>query len=190
MTDARYPERWLNDRRIQKLSDSAHRTFVTLMTWSVSNRSDGQFDADDVAFTAHAKADDFEELYRSNLLTKNGNGWLLADFEETQTTAASLKGAEAARRHEREKKARQRAHAAGDHSLCRPDTCPLVPGDVLGEVLGDTKARQDRQDRPGATTGAGTKTCPHNVPNGDQPDPFVGGDLCCTQCRAEAKAAS
>jgi hypothetical protein len=39
MTDARFPERWLNDRRLLRLSDAAFRLFVISLTWSVSNRT-------------------------------------------------------------------------------------------------------------------------------------------------------
>jgi len=31
MTDARFPERWLNDRRVLRLSDVDFRTFVTTL---------------------------------------------------------------------------------------------------------------------------------------------------------------
>lgn len=41
MTDARLPERWLNDRRLLKLPDDAFRLFVTALVWSVANKTDG-----------------------------------------------------------------------------------------------------------------------------------------------------
>jgi hypothetical protein len=40
VTDARFPERWLNDRRV--------RLFVISLTWSVSNRTDGDLYDDDL----------------------------------------------------------------------------------------------------------------------------------------------
>jgi hypothetical protein len=48
MTDARFPERWLNDRRLLRLSDAAFRLFVISLTWSVSNRTDGVLDTGDL----------------------------------------------------------------------------------------------------------------------------------------------
>lgn len=47
MTDARFPERWLNDRRVLRLSDPAFRLFVISLTWSVSNRTYGELYDDD-----------------------------------------------------------------------------------------------------------------------------------------------
>jgi hypothetical protein len=49
VTDARFPERWLNNRRVLRLSDRAFRLFVISLTWSVSNRTDGElYDDDDL----------------------------------------------------------------------------------------------------------------------------------------------
>jgi hypothetical protein len=38
MTDARFPERWLQDRRVLRLSDVGFRLFTLSLAWSVSNR--------------------------------------------------------------------------------------------------------------------------------------------------------
>jgi hypothetical protein len=46
--DARYPERWLNDRRINRLTDQAYRLFVCSLAWCVSNRTDGILEAADL----------------------------------------------------------------------------------------------------------------------------------------------
>jgi len=51
VTDARFPERWLNDRRVLRLSDPAFRLFVIPLTWSVSNRTDGDLYDDDLRLT-------------------------------------------------------------------------------------------------------------------------------------------
>jgi hypothetical protein len=45
---------------------------------------------------------------------------------------------------------------------------PLLP---LGDVTAVTSATED---------------CPHGMAGGDRPDPFVGGDLACPECRLEA----
>ena len=42
MTDARFPERWLNDRRVLRLPDDAFRLFVLSLAWSVANQADGR----------------------------------------------------------------------------------------------------------------------------------------------------
>ena len=54
MTDARFPDRWLHDRRLLRLSDSEFRTFVTSLTWCVSNRTDGRLEHDDLAMVPPA----------------------------------------------------------------------------------------------------------------------------------------
>ena len=41
MTDARFPDRWLSDRRLQRLSDGHFRAFITSLAWSVTNRAEG-----------------------------------------------------------------------------------------------------------------------------------------------------
>jgi hypothetical protein len=41
VTDARFPDRWLSDKRIQRLSDGHFRSFITSLVWSVTNRTDG-----------------------------------------------------------------------------------------------------------------------------------------------------
>ena len=48
MTDARFPERWLNDRRVLRLPDDAFRLFVLSLAWSVANRTDGVLKDDDL----------------------------------------------------------------------------------------------------------------------------------------------
>ena len=45
MTDARLPERWLNDGRLQRVSASAYRLFGNGLMWTVANRTDGHLPA-------------------------------------------------------------------------------------------------------------------------------------------------
>ncbi len=49
MTDARYPERWLHDRRITRLPDKARRAYVVTLVYAVANRTDGVLHAEDLA---------------------------------------------------------------------------------------------------------------------------------------------
>ena len=44
----RFPERWLNDRRVLSLSDPAFWLYVIPLTWSVFNRADGELYDDDL----------------------------------------------------------------------------------------------------------------------------------------------
>jgi hypothetical protein len=59
-------------------------------------------------------------------------------FEETQRSHDQLAAAANARRADREKHRRQRAHKAGNHALCGDRPCTRVPGDGPGDVPGTT----------------------------------------------------
>jgi hypothetical protein len=111
MTDARYPDRWLNDRRIVRLSDRAHRMLVTSLTWSVSNRTDGLIAHDDLPLLPCGDGDVAGDLVKAGLWEVTPEGWRIIDFDETQTTRQELAAADAARRKARDKKRRQRASA-------------------------------------------------------------------------------
>lgn len=129
MTDARLPERWLTDRRLLKLSDSAHRTFVTALLWSVANRTDGRLEVDDLDLMPRARQSDVVELVASRLFARDGTQLVLIDFPGTQTSRDELEVLENARRRDRQKKARQRADRAtvpGDSPEGRPSG--RVPG--------------------------------------------------------------
>jgi hypothetical protein len=55
MTDARFPERWLNDRRVLRLPDDAFRLFVLSLAWSVANQTDGRIYDEDQALVPPAR---------------------------------------------------------------------------------------------------------------------------------------
>lgn len=111
MTDARFPERWLSDRRLLRLSDAGFRLFAVGLLWSVSNRTDGLLDPHDLAMCASADPARAAELERAGLWEPAGDGWLIVDYAATQTSAHDLAVLDNARRRDREKKARQRASA-------------------------------------------------------------------------------
>jgi hypothetical protein len=155
MTDARFPERWLNDARLQRASAEAFRLFVLALTWSVANRTDGRITVDDLDLIPHATAKDAGELADAGLWLTDGwsDGWTIADYESTQTVRSDLELLDNGRRQDRTRKRRSRHHAAGDHSLCYSDVCPDVrgtcPGDspvgqVRGTALGQDRTGQDR----------------------------------------------
>lgn len=110
MTDARFPERWLNDRRVLRLSDAGFRLFVISLVWSVANRSDGVIHDDDLPLLpSGADAARSGELEKVGLWRRDRDRWLIVDFLSTQSTRDELDRLESIRRSEREKKARQRA---------------------------------------------------------------------------------
>ncbi len=155
MTDARFPERWLNDKRVVRLSDAAFRTFVTTLAWSVSNRTDGLVELGDLDLIHGADRSCAGDLLASGLWRRVPGdsprdvsppvspSVRITVFEETQTSADELEVLDNARRREREKKARQRARKA--------ETSTAVPGDVPGDAIPWDSTGQDRQgqDRQG-----------------------------------------
>ena len=142
MTDARFPERWLNDRRVIRLSDRQFRGFIGALAFCASNRTDGLIEYDDVDLIRWCDQDVIIALVKADLVTDTGAGYQVADYLTTQTTRAQLDRNDQHRLHERNKKVRQRAHKAGDHSLCTPETCDVSRGTVPGTSRGTT------QDRP------------------------------------------
>jgi len=148
VTDARFPERWLNDRRVARLSDRAFRTFVVTLAWSVSNRTDGVIELDDLDFIHGADREAVPALLSAELwATTKKNVFLIAVFKETQTSRHELEVLDNLRRRDREKKARQRSKGSSDDES--PGTSPgnpspgTVPRDGIGQ---DRKAGQEGQE--------------------------------------------
>ena len=133
MTDARFPERWLNDRRVMRLTDDAFRLFVISLTWSVANRTDGRLYDDDLTLIP-ASASGSGQLAKAGLWERVADYWQITGFEETQTTREQLEAATVARRKDRDRKRRQRAKAK----------------DVTGDVTRDVRPESARpgQARP------------------------------------------
>jgi hypothetical protein len=129
VTDARFPERWLNDRRLARLADDAFRLHVTGLAWSAANRTDGVLWDDDLGLLSRANPLCAPDLARAGLWERRDGYWLIVDYEETQTTRAELEAAALARRKARDKKRRQRAAAAA------------VPGDVPRDITRTGQAR-------------------------------------------------
>jgi hypothetical protein len=170
MADARFPDRWLSDRRIQRLSDSHFRAFITSLAWSVSNRTDGVIEPEDLGLIPNFAANAVQAFIDAGLWLPLQHGWQIADFMATQTSREQLAAAELGRQRERDKKARQRAAKNGAASCTDADVPPDVPGDVPGDNTG--KARQG-QDRPGRSKGnSQLKLAAGSEWRGAGPDPF------------------
>ena len=145
MTDARYPERWLHDRRITRLSDRAHRAYVVTLVYAVANRTDGRFAVEDLEdLPAYVQAE-ATALVEAGLWEPNGDGtgFVAVDFLDTQSSCAELEGLDKSRLVAREKKARQRAKGKSEDPTSEPE--PAVPGDVPGDHTGQDRLGQDRQ---------------------------------------------
>jgi hypothetical protein len=145
VTDARFPERWLNDRRILRLPDSAFRLFVMALAWSAANRTDGVLYDDDLALIQGADPGAAGDLVKAGLWARAADYWAVTVFEGTQTTSADLEHLDRQRRMARDRKRRERARkadAAVTRDVTRDSTRP-----------GQARTGQDRHQEEGGTTG-------------------------------------
>jgi len=163
MTDARIPDRWLHDRRLLRLSDSEFRTFVTSLTWCVSNRTDGRLEHDDLAMVPTCRPEQAGALVRAGLWEPRDGGWQVVDFLNTQSTATQLAGMEHKRHLDRERQARYRAKVT---SADEPKDSH-VTRDVTRDITGGTKARQVQGQA--LTEGPPADVEPAEKPNADLP---------------------
>lgn len=140
MTDARFPDRWLSDRRLQRLSDSHFRAFITSLAWSVSNRTDGVIEPEDLGLIPNFSAGAVQAFVSAELWSPLENGWRITEYVVTQTSRDQLQALENIRVRDRQKKARQRA---AKKAATTPDA------DVPGTVPWDVPPDNTGQDRPG-----------------------------------------
>lgn len=176
MTDARLPERWLNDRRLLRLSDAEFRAYITSLLWSVSNRTDGHLESDDLDLIPGAR-EASGALVKAQLWTSTKGVLEVTDYASTQTSSDELAVLENVRRNNRAAQARKRASAKQDkepehkESDSQPDVRLTREPDRIG--------RQERQDRQGV------REVPENEPQAVWP-PVVppGSGRRCGVCRA------
>ncbi len=153
MTDARFPDRWLSDRRIMRLTAEHFRSFMTSLAWSVTNRTDGFIHPDDLGLIPHFSAGAPKAFVAAGLWSPLDKGWVITEFQMTQTTREQLAQLDAARVKEREKKARQRAAKAAASTSTDEPVPRDVPQDVPQEYTGQDRQGQDRQPSRGLPTG-------------------------------------
>jgi hypothetical protein len=110
MTDARFPDRWLADARLQRVTPSAYRLYANAMMWAVSNRTDGDVPSWALAsLIPHGCEADAKELAQAGLWDAgHGDGWRIVDFLDTQSSRDELDALAARRRTDRERKAKER----------------------------------------------------------------------------------
>lgn len=105
MTDARFPDKWLTDRRLLRLSDRAFRLFANALMWTVSNRTDGVIEAEDLPLIPGYAMGIEDELARAGLWVEYRQGWLIADYKTTQTSRDELRALDRARHANRNRQA-------------------------------------------------------------------------------------
>jgi hypothetical protein len=145
MTDARFPERWLNDRRVLRLPDDAFRLFVCGLAWSVANKTDGYLSDEDLPLIPGVNLEAAEALYAAELWWSHMHGAQITEFEDTQSSRDELDALAARRRNDRRRKAAERARKA---------TSASRPPSVSRDSSRDSHAERVRtgQARPGAKT--------------------------------------
>jgi hypothetical protein len=147
MTDARLPDRWLNDRRFIRLfrDSELFESYMMALLYSVTNRTDGFIAREDVAlgiipYFADRAPDALVELELSAVVD---GGWLLVDYPTTQTTRDEFARIDRLRagNRERQQRKRDRETAAEDGDVDKAD----VTRDVTRDVLGKARQGQARQ---------------------------------------------
>jgi hypothetical protein len=146
VTDCRLPERWLNDRRLQRLSAEHYRTYMNALMYAVANRTDGHIEPADVALIPHWSAHAAKAFIDAGLFAPLNNGWFIIDYPATQTSRSELETLEKIRARDRAKKARKRAEDK--------NTAEEVPGDSPGGDSPGT-AQEGRQAGRKASKGSG-----------------------------------
>lgn len=169
MTDARFPERWLNDRRFNRLTDAAYRTYAMALIWSVANRTDGQLDDADIQLIPRYSNESVRTLESEGLWERCSTGWLIVDFPDTQTSRDELVVLENNRRRVRDKKRRQRAAVTSndEHVGSRP-SAPGGGPDGHPPVQQSVRISEDIRI---------LDTCPGARPGGHENQPSVKPQL-------------
>lgn len=108
VVDARFPERWLNDTRITRLSGDAFKLFGLGLMFAVANKREGFLYEDDLDDIKRIDRSRVFELEQAGLWERDGNGWRLDEYAETQTSLAELEASARARVLARDRKVRQR----------------------------------------------------------------------------------
>lgn len=155
MTDARLPDRWLTDARLDALSDRLWRVHTYALMWSAEQGTDGLIPRPTLRLLhpEAATAEDARGLIAAGLWAAEGDGYRVARWEESQSLAADVERGRAANR---ERQARHRAKTAKPTA----DTTP-EPGHVTRDVTRESprqgQARQGQartrqaSEKPGTT---------------------------------------
>lgn len=213
MTDARFPDRWLTDRRFILLSGDAFKLYGIALMWCVDNRTDGFLDERDLPCLPGVLLARMGELEEARLLNRRSGGWTFTDFKKTQTGRKELERADEKREEDRQRKARERelqreakqAAASSESSSAAPPT--EVPADVQTDTAhgrpsgpsrqGDARRREatpplnssrDEEELPRTHAREESQTCAHC----EQPSSFqlVGGFCRRERCVNDRKKAA
>jgi hypothetical protein len=144
VTDARFPERWLHDRRLRRLTDHGFRAFTMALVWSVSNKTDGVIEPDDLLLIPDFPPGSEKELVETEAWIEGDDGsWQIMDFADTQLSRSEHEAAARARKANRERQARWKAKRA-DQARSGGNVTETVSGDVTETVTAQDRIGQDR----------------------------------------------
>jgi hypothetical protein len=147
MTDARYPERWMNDRRLRRLSHAGFRSFLNALTWSVANRTDGVIEPDDIELIPDFVAGTEVELVKTGAWEQRNGHWLVMEFADTQTSRDQLEAATIARRKNKDRQQRWRDRQSPDGQSAGQEDRNVthnVTHNVTKTVITEARPGQDR----------------------------------------------
>jgi hypothetical protein len=153
MTDARFPERWLIDRRFSRLSGDEFRGFVGMLAWSVSNGTDGVVTEADLPEIRWLDPNDMPVFVAVGLCAPLANGWLIVDFDDTQSSRDELQALKKIRKSGRDRQAKLRAAKADKQDQSRDASRDgHVDSDVMSrdkrrDCTGKARQGKDRQGR-------------------------------------------
>lgn len=165
MTDARFPDYWMQDARIQGLSGDHFRAFMHTLAWSAHNRTDGHIRAENLALIHRLDDGAVSAFVAAGLCAEVDDGWLIIDYLATQTTRAQFEANERTRAKDRERKAKERAEKLaaqqGVRMDVRTDVRTSFPGRQAGRLL--SKETKDVSSDPQTTF--------DEPPDDDEPPP-------------------
>ena len=164
MTDTRIPDRWMQQGRFRRLTDRQFRSYFVALVWTVSERTEGVVRPEDVGLIVDFDAEAIPVFLESRLWRKVRSGWLIVDFDETQTTRAELDAIDVRRAADRERKKVERA-AAREAKLAASTS---ADGDVHSDVQGTSTRTSD------GLSGTLSDTSPHAVPKAKDQDKAQG----------------
>ena len=152
MSDARFPCHWLNDRRFNRTTDKAFRTYMETLAYSVTNRTDGVLEVDDVRTVG---ADVIAELLKVELWTAIDKGYLIADYRTTQSSSQQFLAGEAEKAYSREYKAVDRAGGTKEEAkaagrAAAEEVRRKTSGNLLGTLPAQGTARASARQEQGA----------------------------------------
>lgn len=146
--DARFPTHYMTDRRVVRATPEQFRLFVLATAWAVTNMTDGLIEDADLPLIPFADISLAEGLVDAGLWTRTEMGWIITDFQKTQTSAAQIEAALVNRRKadaDRQKKKYDRDKVKGNPSPDPTDNQPSREPHVRNE--GKERQGKERQGK-------------------------------------------